>query len=500
MKNLYLLGLFCVTFSTLVGAGPVFDFDGDGADDLGIYHWQTGNWFAFGSADGAAGWNWGGPSAQPVLGDFDGDGKTDPAVYDTQSHVWTIFLSGSGQVVQHNFGRPGMVPVVADYDGDGKADLALYERSTGLWVIRGSQSGGEMQLQFGWGEARPVPGDYDGDGKADMALYHRHTGMWYMFGSSEGYRTVQFGNSEARPVPGDYDGDGRTDVGVYMRKTGKWLIYGSSMGFKEAQWGFSTARPVPGDYDGDGITDFAVFERETAKWYIWLSESQAPRIEIYGWSMATPLQSYQHGGLEGGVILCFGDSITFGIGSSGNGPATGYPARLMREAGPALGGMFDFVNKGVSGEITASGRNRIHGVLSATRPEWVLLMEGTNDHFFNIRYQQILDNYTSMIGTSRSYSADVLLATTPPVISNQFRDRDMQAARIRGFNPSIHTLGQNLNVPIVPVYEAITSRPLWQQTLIEPFSSNHPNDAGYEVIAETFLNSLRQAIMDGRLY
>jgi lysophospholipase L1-like esterase len=477
------------------------DFDGDGQDDLCVYYSDTGTWYAYQSSNNQLlQFNQGGPEIQPVVGDFDGDGRIDRATYQSSNGRWRIQQSSNNQVLEYTLGGVNALPVTGDYDGDGKTDIAVFERANALWRIRQSSTGQIVANNFGWSETRPVPGDYDGDGRTDQAVYHRPSGNWYIFKSSQGFQLINFGFRGARPVPGDYDGDGTTDIAVYDRTTGNWYQFGSTSGFRLVNWGFASARPIPGDYDGDGTTDLAVYQRAIGKWFIWRSGLNTPLFANWGWELATPLASYRDAGAEGLTILCFGDSITYGTSSACSCPFTGYPAILKRLLGPALGGHFDTVNAGNPGEQTSEGRTRLPAWLNSTKPDLTLLMEGTNDTFFNVPNSTIENNLRAMLQQILASGSHAILATIPPVIKSAQRDRTAQAQRIRSFNPNIYKIASSLGIPVAPIYEALTAVPGWEILLIDQPTANHPNDAGYRIVAETFRNTIRTAIRNGQFY
>lgn len=489
----------------VLGGGTVWsqdlDYDGDGRDDTGAYHSSSGIWYIYRSAyHDEIQLQWGNAQMQPVIGDFDGDGKNDICVYEASSGNWYIFRSSNLQPMTYTLGGSDDRPVAADYDGDGITDVAVFNWNTATWRIRQSSLGGAIQtVVFGWFEAKPVPADYDGDGRVDLALFHPPSGTWYLLRSTLGPLQQQFGNATMRPVPGDYDGDGQADLAVYERTTGKWHVLQSAFGYQATGWGFAKARAIPGDYDGDGKTDFAVYERATAKWSLTQSSSPAPRLFNYGWSTTTPLASYRHGGLEGANILFFGDSITYGRGSSNNGPPTGYPERLVKLLGPALGGHFQVINGGKPGETTSQGKTRIASLLALYKPNLTLLMEGTNDHLFQNPYASIESNLRNMIDQIRAIGSQVVLGNTPPVSTYYDSGRATQASRVRGFNPRQASLAASLGIPMALVYECITRTSSWPTTLFASGSDNHPNDLGYDRVAEEYLRTIRNAYQEGML-
>jgi len=59
-------------------------------------------------------------------------------------------------------------------------------------------------------------------------------------------------------------------------------------------------------------------------------------------------------------------------------------------------------------------------------------------------------------------------------------------ANIVAFNPRIYAIAADLNIPVAQVFESITAVPGWESSLMEQVSANHPNDAGYQVVRDTF--------------
>ena len=473
------------------------DYTGDNKDDIAVFDPGSGTWYIRDSATGSLiTRNQGGVESQPVVGDFDGDGRNDIAAYSNSDFNWYITQSSNGQLRKVAWGNIEAKPVPGDYDGDGKTDIATYQRSSGLWRILQSSNGQTRQQNFGWADARPIQGDYDGDGRTDIAVYDRQGGNWYINGSSSGFSLRQFGWKDARPVPGDYDGDGKTDLAVFDRRNGTWYILGSLGTFRQQQFGYQRTRPEPIDFDGDGKTDIAVYERITGNWYI-LASQTGFRPQGWGWRKAVAVPSFINGGMEGLNVLSFGDSITYGTSSACSCPLTGYPYLLEKANGPALGGHFYSVNAGNPGETTSDGLKRFGAWLNAVKPDLTILMEGTNDTFFNVPFNTIESNLRSMIAQAKAAGSSVILATIPPVISNSYRNRSAQMSLIQQFNPRIYNIASSLNIQVAPIHEAIVSVPNWQNTLMDQPTANHPNDAGYRVVRNAFLQVIEQGTIDG---
>jgi lysophospholipase L1-like esterase len=484
-------------------ATTINDYDGDGKSDLAIYDESNGDWTVLFSSRhfesgaqpilGSIGW-------RPAPGDYDGDGKIDMAIM-SKAGTWWILLSGSAYLpVSTNFDVTVAGPAPADYDGDGITDPAYYKKASGEWGILFSGSGQTATAQWGGPGFIPAPADFDGDGKADPCLYQESTGEWDISFSSNKYMIASaiWGGPGYQAVPADYDNDGRVDPCVYNRTTGEWrgLLSGSGYASASFTWGSAAYKPVPGDYDGDGRTDPMVYADSIPRWAVMLSGNKyAGASLIWGgtnWAAVKPLWR------EDLAFLAFGDSITYGMASSSNGPDTGYPKLVETELKQYYDGYFLSINAGNPGEDTYDGFERFAQTLDKTNPDLVLLMEGTNDEVDNVPFDQTEENLSNMIRIAQGRGIPVIIATIPPVISDQYYDRSAQMANIMAFNPRIYTIAATFNIPVAQVFEAITSVPGWESKLMDQASANHPNDAGYQIVRNAFYTPVSAGLNAGQ--
>ena len=107
---------------------------------------------------------------------------------------------------------------------------------------------------------------------------------------------------------------------------------------------------------------------------------------------------------EGGLVLAFGDSLTFGKGAR---PEDSYPAVLERLIGHKV------IRSGVPGEVSTDGLRRLAVVLDRFRPDLLILCHGGND-FLRRKDQKALEaNIRAMVKLAKSQGIDVLLIGVP---------------------------------------------------------------------------------------
>lgn len=167
------------------------------------------------------------------------------------------------------------------------------------------------------------------------------------------------------------------------------------------------------------------------------------------------------------VILAFGDSLTYGTGASAGHDYPGILAGLTAR---------EVINEGVPGEISGDGLKRLPALLDEYQPELLILIHGGNDMLRNIPNQQTADNLSRMISEASSRHIEVVMLGVPT------------------FNLL------TLNSP--PFYQAVAETrqiPVDLNTLPDILGDNslksdmiHPNDAGYQLMANNIFNLLRQ--------
>ena len=138
------------------------------------------------------------------------------------------------------------------------------------------------------------------------------------------------------------------------------------------------------------------------------------------------------------VIVCFGDSLTAGLGIDS---AASYPADLQRLL-DASGYRYRVVNEGVSGDTTKDGLERIDRVL-AHKPQIVVLEFGGNDGLRGLPVSMVQQNITTMIERLQRNGVKVALAgiSLPPQYGQDY---------IAQFDAMYPRLATQFHLPLLP--------------------------------------------------
>lgn len=167
------------------------------------------------------------------------------------------------------------------------------------------------------------------------------------------------------------------------------------------------------------------------------------------------------------VVLAFGDSLTYGTGASAEHD---YPYILSQMIGREV------INSGVPGEISSEGLERLPTELDEYQPHLLILIHGGNDILRKLPAEQTRDNLKAMINEAKQRNIQVVMLGVPKfglvlLHSAEFYTELAESEAIANDLEALPTI--------------LASNELKSDTV-------HPNDKGYQRLAETIAALLQQ--------
>jgi len=159
------------------------------------------------------------------------------------------------------------------------------------------------------------------------------------------------------------------------------------------------------------------------------------------------------------VILAFGDSLTYGTGTS---EEFSYPSILEGLAG------LEVINEGVPGEVTSTGLQRLPDLLDEYQPQLLILIHGGNDILRKVSRTKTTDNLKKMIALAKQRDIKVVMLGVPifSILSLDSAEFYEQVATEEGVP---------INLDVLP--EILSDNKLKSDRI-------HPNKQGYQMMAE----------------
>jgi len=167
------------------------------------------------------------------------------------------------------------------------------------------------------------------------------------------------------------------------------------------------------------------------------------------------------------TILAFGDSLTYGTGTSRD---KAYPAVLERLINRKV------INAGIPGEVSKNGLSRLPGLIERHRPDLIIICHGANDILRKLDLTKTRNNIQQMINLARKNNSEVVLIGVPEF---------------------------SLFLSTSPMYQALADEnqlPIANNILGDIIGNNslksdhiHPNAQGYQLLAQGIASLLKQS-------
>ena len=181
------------------------------------------------------------------------------------------------------------------------------------------------------------------------------------------------------------------------------------------------------------------------------------------------------------TIVAFGDSITAGFAVRRGFPS--FWREMLQQKYPEA--RLELINSGISGDTTLDGLARLDWAVRSYEPDLVTINFGINDCVLGMGLDEFEMNLVEIVRRIRAGpDSEILLLSSQPLETPPY-DKIVQ-----DYYQTVERVAKEMNVGFVDVHGA------WMEhvRIGTPLSSmiipglDHPNEAGYRIIAEELMN------------
>jgi len=160
----------------------------------------------------------------------------------------------------------------------------------------------------------------------------------------------------------------------------------------------------------------------------------------------------------------------------------------------------DFLNRGISGQITFQMLGRMKADVIDLKPEAMLILAGTNDIAYNVPLKAIENNLAMIAELAEAHHIKPIFASVIPV-SDYHKDQNpaferttgRPAQTIRALNEWIRNFCRERNYPYVDYFSAMVDEKGFLKA-DQADDGLHPNGAGYRVMAPLALAAIEKSV------
>lgn len=180
------------------------------------------------------------------------------------------------------------------------------------------------------------------------------------------------------------------------------------------------------------------------------------------------------------TILFFGNSLTAGMGLD---PELAFPALIQLKI-DSLSLNYQVINSGLSGETTASGKNRLNWVLNQQIDIFVLEL-GANDGLRGISLEETRKNLQLIIDRVKEHNPQVII-----VLSGMQIPPNLGIEYTGGFQSIFPDLAEQNKIALIPfLLEDVAGN----ASLNQP-DGIHPTKEGHIIVAENVWEVLKNSL------
>lgn len=192
---------------------------------------------------------------------------------------------------------------------------------------------------------------------------------------------------------------------------------------------------------------------------------------------------HDFGGNDPHLYLAFGDSITYGYNPD-NSSQQSYPDKLAKKLFTTV------INEGWPGDTTYDAMRGVNQLLSDYKPGYLLILFGANDCiWWPWDVGGIINNLRYIIQSAKNNKTIPVIATLTPFLGPH--DGGSWVHCVKDTNEGIRELAVEQDIPLADLDAAFN----WSSRYMSS-DGLHPNNAGYELIASIFYDTIILAVID----
>ncbi len=186
-------------------------------------------------------------------------------------------------------------------------------------------------------------------------------------------------------------------------------------------------------------------------------------------------------------LVCIGDSLTYGYG-------------VLSEACwvDLMKMHFDIevINEGVNGDTTSGILSRYYSDVIEKKPDYVIIMAGTNDILMNYPLKLVKENIILLIKEAKENSIIPIIALQPPIIAelaasywDQTVNYETEARTLAAYINWLKVYSQDNNIDFVNFYDLFIN----EINVNSLYSDGiHPNADGHKLMFDAVFELLRK--------
>lgn len=184
-------------------------------------------------------------------------------------------------------------------------------------------------------------------------------------------------------------------------------------------------------------------------------------------------------------IVCIGDSLTEGymipMGSC-------WPSLLNKTP------IYEIINSGICGDTTSGMLARFQEMVIAHKPDYVIIMGGTNDIWFNAPDSQIIGNILAMTRHARHHKIQSIIGIPTPFHLPEADDEERFFMDLKGMKQRLLEYENTLRKFIKDDDQPFIDFTLNMDSDLFLEDGLHPNEAGHALMAENARQALAEIL------